>query len=358
MAKVSVIIPIYNSEKYLKMCIESILNQTIRDIEIIMVDDGSTDNSLEIIKNYQKKDDRIIVLQQQNKGAGSARNYGMDQASGEYYLFLDSDDFFEPDMLEKSYELASNNQLDIVVMGCDIYKEQHDVFEFCNYSIQKTLLPKKRVFKMSDVKKDVFKTFVGWPWDKLIRADFIKDKNIRFEEQRTTNDMYFIFIALLLANRISIIDEVYVHYRQNEVSLSKTREYSWTCFYNSLNNIRRKMKEESIFQIYERDYINYCLHFCLWNINTLKPEIKQKLINELRKSWVENLNIRLDINYYYNKREYSDFIFNVYDIKKDIKYPLYKLNENLSRLINLTYRCGIINSIIYLINKMTHGCNY
>ena len=100
MIKVSVIIPVYNVEQYLRPCLDSVLNQTLKNIEIICIDDGSTDDSLKILMEYAEKDNRITILKQKNKGAGVARNYGMSIATGEYFLFLDSDDFFSETLLQ------------------------------------------------------------------------------------------------------------------------------------------------------------------------------------------------------------------------------------------------------------------
>ena len=117
--KVSVILPVYNVEKYLKQCMDSIVNQTLKDIEIICVDDGSTDASLSILKEYEKEDDRVKVICQQNAGAGAARNNGLSIATGEYLSFLDSDDFFSLDMLEKSYAEAKKEDADLIVFRSD-----------------------------------------------------------------------------------------------------------------------------------------------------------------------------------------------------------------------------------------------
>jgi len=100
--KVSIIIPVYNAEKYIREDLDSLLGQSLREIEVICVDDGSKDSSLKILEDYQRKDDRIKILKQENKGAGAARNEGMKEAKGDYLIFLDADDFFEKDMLEKS----------------------------------------------------------------------------------------------------------------------------------------------------------------------------------------------------------------------------------------------------------------
>ena len=113
--KVSVIIPVYNTEPYLRECLDSVINQTLRDIEIICVDDGSTDGSLAILREYQEKDSRVSVYMQPNLNAGAARNHGLRYAKGEYLSFLDSDDFFERNMLETAYEYAKRQNAEICI---------------------------------------------------------------------------------------------------------------------------------------------------------------------------------------------------------------------------------------------------
>ena len=115
MIKVSVIIPVYNAENYLPMALESILKQTLTDIEVICVDDGSTDHSLQILEKYQKMDRRITILKQKNSYAGVARNYGMSVAKGKYLAFLDSDDYFVPEMLERAYRNGEEQGADVVI---------------------------------------------------------------------------------------------------------------------------------------------------------------------------------------------------------------------------------------------------
>ena len=117
MPKVSVIIPVYNVEKYLRECLDSVVNQTLKDIEIICINDGSPDNSLAILEEYAKKDSRIIVISQENSGVSTARNVGIDLAKGDYLYFIDADDYAEPDLLELSYQKALSTQCDIVNFG-------------------------------------------------------------------------------------------------------------------------------------------------------------------------------------------------------------------------------------------------
>ena len=125
--KVSVIIAVYNAEKYLVQCLDSVLNQTLKEIEIILVNDGSTDNSMQILEKYQKKDARVRVINQENQGAAAARNAGMKLAVGEYLSFLDADDFFSPEMLEEMYAGCVEQDADISVIRSKEYNEQsHD----------------------------------------------------------------------------------------------------------------------------------------------------------------------------------------------------------------------------------------
>ena len=119
--KVSIVVPIYNVEKYLRQCLDSIVNQTLKDIEIICVDDGSKDSSPEIIEEYVKKDSRVKVITKENSGYGNSMNRGFDMATGEYIGIVESDDYADPDMFEKLYDIAKKNDLDIVKSGFYFY---------------------------------------------------------------------------------------------------------------------------------------------------------------------------------------------------------------------------------------------
>ena len=121
MKKVSVIIPVYNVEEYLEECMESVIHQTLKEIEILCVNDGSTDHSLQILEQYAKKDDRIRIISQKNGGYGKAMNQGLDAASGEYIGIVESDDYADPEMFEEMYNVASSNQLDVVKSGFYYY---------------------------------------------------------------------------------------------------------------------------------------------------------------------------------------------------------------------------------------------
>ena len=161
MPKVSVIVPVYNAENFLKDSIERILSQTLTDIEIVFVDDGSTDNSLKILREI--KDERVKVLTQKNINAGAARNRGLELATGEYLSFLDADDLFDKEMLEKAYESAKATDAQIILFGADNYNQVEDKFEPIDGGITDS--------------DNIFLKMKGWTWDKLFKTSFIK-KNI------------------------------------------------------------------------------------------------------------------------------------------------------------------------------------
>ena len=307
--KVSVILAVYNAGKYLIRCMDSVINQTLRDIEIICVDDGSTDNSLILLQQYAEQDSRIRVIVQENQGAGAARNTGLFHACGEYLSFLDSDDFFEPTMLEKAYEKAMLSDADIVVFGSDHFLEENESSEEIPWAIQTCFLPAFRPFSRQDLSGNVFKVFVGWAWDKLIRSDFVKKNHLTFQEIRTSNDMRFTFLCVILAERIDVDPAIYAHHRRNiSTSLSNTREKSWHCFHDALCSIRRELIERDLFEELEQDYINYTLHASLWNLTTITGPKKAVLYQKLKAEWFQDFGITgKPAAYFYDQNEYRRY---------------------------------------------------
>ncbi len=306
---VSVIIPVYNVEQYLRQCLDSVVNQTLKDIEIICVNDSSTDNSLAILNEYAARDSRIKVITQPNGGAGAARNNGLSASTGKYLSFLDSDDFFEPDMLELAYEKAEEDKADFVVFQSDQYYTDDDKFVQVAWTLREKEIPPYTPFSHRQMTDNIFKVFVGWAWDKLYNREFVEQNHLLFQEQRTSNDMLFVFSAVAIAKRITVVKKVLAHQRRDaKDSLSKTRENSWYCFYDALLALRERLKSEGLYRELEKDYINYALHFSLWNINTLAEPTKTKLITKMKSEWFEELGIKgKSEEYFYNKKEYKQY---------------------------------------------------
>lgn len=305
---VSVIVPIYNAIDYLAEGIRGLTAQTLSDIEIICIDDGSTDGTAALLDELAATDSRIVVVHQPNGGAGAARNAGLRIARGEYLSILDIDDSFDPYMLEIAFRAAKVDDLDIVVFRCDEYYPDQDVFKECAWTIKGQLLPDARPFAGVEVERDVFKVFVGWAWDKLFRADFVRSNGLLFQEIRTTNDMLFVFSAIVKAQRIGVLQEVLVHHRKASGSLSVTREKSWGCFYEALCALRQQLDDWGLYDRFERDFINYCVHASLWNVRTLAEPTKTLLKEKLASDWYDDLGVTAhDEDYFYNKGEYADY---------------------------------------------------
>lgn len=212
---VSVIVPVYNSEKYLEQCLDSICAQTLKDIEIICVDDGSTDQSPQILQRYQEQDARIKVLRQENQYAGIARNNGMQNADGEYLVFWDSDDFFAPKALETLYQKITETGADICVCGASQYLESKNKSYPYNGYMNKTRIPETECFNRES-NPDYILNFTNVEvWNKMYRRRFLEEKGIRFDSIRVGEDVVFSMTALCLAEKITTIPTALVNYRKN-----------------------------------------------------------------------------------------------------------------------------------------------
>lgn len=305
--KVSVIIPVYNVEQYLRECLDSVLGQTLKEIEVICVDDGSTDHSLEILREYEKRDSRVKVLTQPNTNAGAARNHGLKYAKGKYLSFLDSDDFFEANMLEKAYQRCERDNLEIVVFRSDQYVQQTKKYQPAPWTIRKELIPAKDVFSFREIEKDRLKCFVGWAWDKLFLRSFVEEHQLTYQEQRTTNDMFFVFAALSQAQRIGTMEDILAHQRKNSTgTLSVTREKSWDCFYHALNMVSDFLKKTGTWGWMEQDFANYTLNATSWNLSTIAEPARKKLYDKLQKEWLFEFGVHIHpAEDYYNQTEYQ-----------------------------------------------------
>lgn len=218
MPKVSVIIPVFNVEDYLAECLDSVINQTFRDIEIICIDDVSTDNSLNILKEYALRDARITILQnEQNSGLAFTRNRGMEQASGDYILFVDSDDYIETDLLMSVVDKA-----DHVDMVCFDYKKKDEIWNDSD----------KHLFCISDGEykaRDFFlnamnsNSIIYSAWSKLYRRDFLMKEDIRFINGIRYEDIVFNFLCMMKANTLYCIpDKKYIYrIRRNSIMTRK-----------------------------------------------------------------------------------------------------------------------------------------
>lgn len=305
--KVSIVMPVYNVQSCLDECLDTLEKQTLKEIEIICVDDGSTDLSLEILRKHAAKDPRIKVMTQHNSGAAVARNKGFEHVRGEYVLFLDSDDFYKEHMLKTAYDTAKKQGSDITVFRTNEYDTVKELYNPMEYTVKADQLPDNNPFTYKDIPDYIFTVFVGWAWDKLYKTEFVRKNNIQFQNLRTSNDLFFVFSSLVKAESIYVIDEPLVYHRVSRgTSLSVTREKSWDCFYKALTALKEELERIGKYKEVERGFLNWVLHFGFWNLDSITgPAFKN--VYELLKN---ECYITLEMNkkpkdYYFNQEDYG-----------------------------------------------------
>ena len=276
MPKVSIIVPVYNVEEYIERCLDSLVNQTLKDIEIIIVNDGSTDDSKEIIQKYLNKYKNIVYLEKENGGLSSARNYGIPYAKGEYIGFVDSDDYVEITMYEKMYNKAVEEKSDMV--ECDF------IWEYSN---------KKRedIGKIYSGKKEAIVEARVVAWNKIIKKDIIEKTKITFPEGLRYEDIEFFYKIVPYLDKISFVKETLVHYIQRESSIANTQNERTGEIFKILENVLNYYIENNIFNEYrnelEYSYTRILLCSSLKRITKVKDKKVRKALIKL--TW-QNLN--------------------------------------------------------------------
>ena len=218
---VSIIIPVYNVQEYLAICLDSVIKQTIKNKEVIVINDGSTDNCYEILTEYKKKYPEMIIINQKNSGISATRNAGLKVASGEYIAFVDSDDFIELNMFEKMYNTAKRESADIVICNYIMYVEKPDnqnsndqKIEGINKDGYIDKIEVLRMFLLNDIK--------GYVWNKLHKREFFTTNNIQFPDFIVCEDTPVEFLLLACSQKTYSINEPLYYYRQRESSLTRT----------------------------------------------------------------------------------------------------------------------------------------
>lgn len=219
MAKLSIIVPVYNVEKYLPKCLESLTNQTLKDIEIICVNDGSMDNSLAILKEFASKDSRIRIIDNQHQGVAKTRNTGIEQSTGEYIGFVDSDDYIDIDFFEKLYNSATKSNSDIAIASILKHKNFFNIYN-AKYTKEETAITIQDKIKLCEDKKHFF----FYAWNKIYHSGFIKENNIKFIEGQIYEDVMFAIKALYYSNKIISVYGTKYHYIEHENSLTKYKD--------------------------------------------------------------------------------------------------------------------------------------
>lgn len=284
---VSVIVPVYNAEKYLSQCLDSIVDQSLSRIEIVLVDDGSFDSSPELLARYAEKDKRVRVIRSQNKGAGAARNEGLAIASGKYLSFLDADDFFEADMLEAAFNAAERDCADVVAFGGWLYDEEGNANRQASWFFRRDGMPSS-CFSPKEASGVLFDLFGNYTWNKLFKRDFILAKGIKFQEIERTNDLLFTCSALFLARKITALDKAFVHYRvTNHSSLQSTNDRSPLCFVSAFRALKESLESNGAYSLYEGSFVNHFVDAVVANCNSMKSLDGLRRIKEHSANCIE-----------------------------------------------------------------------
>ncbi len=303
--KISVIIPVYNVEKYLRECLDSVVNQTFKDIEIICIDDGSKDLSYSILEEYAQKDERFILIKQENSGAGAARNKGIEVARGEYLYFLDSDDFVDITLLEKAHTKIKENDCDVCIFKNYFYNDNtKEKYINKNWENRFYYLKNKKTFNRESFPKAFYLIFNIAAFTKLYRKNFIIKNSIRFQEIKTCNDVFFNFYTLSKADKITLLNEYLVTYRIAQTgSLSANRNKSIECIKSAFNILKEKLIQDNLFNLLEITYYKRYVWAVEYETSLLgtKKE-KQEWIKELlkdvpKKYWTPKLKAYFEPKY-------------------------------------------------------------
>lgn len=346
--KISIIVPVYNVEKYLKECLDSLINQTLEDIEIICVNDGSTDSSPQILDEYASKDSRIRVFHQENQGVSVAYNYGIKQVKGKYFIIVDSDDWIREDSCELLYET--------------IEKRKSDILLFAYLKCQNNLINKdRRLEKLEEVAKggnikfsDYYEEFIKGPLlscGKLYRTDFIHKNNLLFPLNiQCCEDRVFAIKAYINADSISILDEGFYYYRLDAVqSLSKNSKNTVSHTYKVVDILKKtiyssnkiKNKADIYFAILN-DIVNVItwLFNSVYNIDSKIENIKYiRLIKKEYKSYSKKNEESIAI---YKKLENTIKNYNKLFIKKLFE-PVLEIENRTDRIILYLFERQIFN---------------
>ena len=280
---ISIIVPVYKVEEYLTECIESIINQSYKNLEIILVDDGSPDNCGQICDEYAKKDNRIKVIHKENGGLSSARNAGLDIATGEYISFIDSDDYVAENFIEKLYVLCIDNDAEISV--CDFVKFEHKaVIKEIEEIIEKCTSREMQIRMFS---KEYVKTVVVW--NKLYKRDVYK--NLRFPLGKINEDEFITYKAFYDTNKnIVVTNEALYFYRYNENSIMgkkyNIKRLDVLEAYKEKKDFYKRLNEKELFEFTVIKYQELIMDHFSWTKEGIKDS--KKVLKEIMEKAKEN----------------------------------------------------------------------
>ena len=288
---ISIIVPVYNGESYIKKCIDSLVNQTKKEIEIIIVNDGSSDNTEKKIKEYD--DERIKYFKNKNKGIGYSRNFGIVKSTGKYLMFIDSDDYIEENTCEELYEKAKNEDLDLVV--CDFYRE------FSNKKLKEEIIEDFSNTKLIDNPK-LLRTVNLSPWNKLYRRDLIIKNDIRFIEDLKYEDAPFVIECLYKAKLIGKLNKCLNHYVIRDNSETTIRDEKCFDILKIIDIFRKLLKDErKLKNELDKLTVRIITNYTIQQRKQKDKKVAKKFIDEAFNYLETNIPDYKDNKYYENR---------------------------------------------------------
>lgn len=326
--KVSLIISVLNGEKYLKECLNSVKRQTLKEIEVICIDDGSTDKSGDILDSYSQDDSRFKIIHQENIGLGASRNKGMSLAKGEYIAFLDADDWLVDKALEIAYNEAKSKNTDITMYQMINYKDEtgeekkNDWFNLERFN--DTF--KDKVFNCKDTEDFLFDMSVS-ACQKITKRSFIEKINAKFPENTYFEDAPFFYNIWLKADRISIIKEYLYYRRSHEGSITAKCDEKFFDVIKIGKEFFKVFVETGNYEKYKKELVNYSINACRLTLNSIVPESAEEFYNLSKKEFKKicESEYRKDYEKYLSENNKKTF----YNVLKSNSYDEFKkLNVN------------------------------
>lgn len=354
MPLLSVVMPVYNGEMFIQDTLDSLLYQTFRDFELICVDDGSTDSSVEILQSNAAEDKRIVVIRLEHLGAANARNVGLNQVRGKYTAILDSDDIYMPTFLEKVYSLVEDSDADIVVVRSSQFCEESGSSLPIPWSVKSEMFPNKATFSPKEIKGNPFLSVIGWTWDKVYRTDFLKEKEVKFQNIPVFNDLAFGFSTWISARKISFIDEIMVNHRIRPGSISSGRTSQYCFIVNALAELKNNLESMNLYKDYETAFINYSFHMLVFaHQKCSRGGARLSLANCLSLFFKENKNIIYSDHSHRQRVEiiYAAFVSKSVDVKTMFIF-FYVFFFLFRKLLMLVSRDGIKQTFAYFSQKL------
>jgi len=360
--KISVIIPVYNVEKYIKQCLDSVVNQTLKDIEIICIDDGSTDDSLNILEKYANKDDRIVIIANDHGGAGVARNTGLKIAKGNYVSFIDSDDWIEINTYEKLYNTTISKDADMIFFKMLNYNNENDEFYSTDYYDLTCLkeLFTDSTYNYHDFKDKIFYIAVS-PCNKLYKRRFLENINVKFPEGLIFEDNPFFFNCILNAKKVLLYDE-YLYFRRrikNSVMSSiNDKHFDIIPITNEIINV---FKNNGLFEEFKKDLLNKKIGL-IKNLvyNKLDEKYKSVFFKYLKEDFsIIKKNKDLNKDYEYNLTPINLYFYlNSGKTDNFKEFDLLNKNSHLElKISNIKYKLGEKNNLLIKKNRKLNERN-